>query len=380
MPLPSWWLKLHRFVGLSIGLVLLVVTLSGASLVFEDDIDRALNGSVSFVAPGDRPRPLEELVTNVRAAHPTATPVSITFPEQADHSLQVSVRFKEGSGSVYVNQYSGALLGTRMASEREAGLARRLHLLHTRLFGGHVGEWAVGVVTALTLFMAITGLVLWWPRKIVGVSIRASTRRINFDLHNVFGLYASAVFLFIALTGMMIAFEGFTDPAIARLNAVPQPLLAKESAPVAGAAPLSVDALAQSARATLPGAFLKGITIPPGGKGVVVAMMKYPEDRTPGGRSRVALDQYSGKALTILNTRTAPLGTKILNVKRSAHTGDIFGWWSRAVYFITCLMLAGQIITGFFIWWKRPAGVDAKAWALPAAAARRGARYGRYAK
>ena len=42
MAIRSWWLKLHLWVGLSISLVLLIVTVSGALLVWEDDIDRAL--------------------------------------------------------------------------------------------------------------------------------------------------------------------------------------------------------------------------------------------------------------------------------------------------------------------------------------------------
>ena len=138
--------------------------------------------------------------------------------------------------------------------------------------------------------MAIAGLVLWWPRKILTVMFSASGRRINFDLHNVFGFYASAVFLFIALTGMMIAFESWTDPMFLRLNETPLPQLARESVDRAPQ-PMSVDALADAARAALPGAFLKGIGIPNGGKGAVVAQIKFPEDRTPAGRSRIALDQ-----------------------------------------------------------------------------------------
>jgi uncharacterized iron-regulated membrane protein len=191
--------------------------------------------------------------------------------------------------------------------------------------------------------------------------LTASGRRINFDLHNVFGFYASAVFFFIALTGMMIAFEQWTDPLFRRLDEVPVPAMARESTPAAGVSPMSLGALTIAAQAALPGAFLKGITIPNGGKAIVTALMKYPEDRTPGGRSRVAIDQYSGQVLTVLNTRTAPSGTKLVNLKRSAHTGDIFGGLTRALYFVTCLMLAGQVVTGVFIWWKRPAPVASRA-------------------
>jgi uncharacterized iron-regulated membrane protein len=349
------WLNAHLYVGLTIGLVLLVVALSGAVLVFEDDIDRARHAGLAFVAPGDTRMPLDDLVAEVKRALPSAQIGSISFPEQPAHSLVVNVRVEQQALAVFVNPYTGRVLGTPTAAEREASLARRIHLLHTRLFGGQVGEWIVGAITALTLFMAVSGLVLWWPRKIARVLTTASWRRINFDLHNVFGLYASAVFLFIALTGVMIAFEKVTDPLVARLNATPAPSPPKESPAAAnGTPPLSANQLARAAEGALPGAFLKSLSIPNGGKAVVTAGMKYPEDRTPGGRSRVYLDQYSGRPLLVLNTRTAPLGTRVLNLKRSAHTGDIFGTPTRALYIVTCLMLAGQAVTGFFIWWRRP--------------------------
>ena len=358
MRVQSLWLKAHLWIGLAIGLPLMVVAISGAVLVFEEDLDRALNPALSHVTPFDDivdgSEPLDDIIARAKAAYPTAQLGSITFPEKRHHPLQISATSKEGPFIIAVNQYTGQVLGTRSAADRESGLARRIHLLHTRLFGGQIGEWLVGLITALTLFMAIAGLVLWWPRKIFTVKTRASGRRINFDLHNVFGLYASAAFLFIALTGMMISFERWTDPMFMRLNTTTVPALATESTLVAGAAPMSVHALAGAAHSALPGAFLKGLTLPNGGKNVVVAMMKYPEDRTPGGRSRLALDQYSGRALTVINTRTAPAGTSLINLKRSAHTGDIFGATTRGLYFLTCLMLAGQVVTGLFIWLKRP--------------------------
>lgn len=354
MSIRPLWLKAHLWVGLTIALPLIVVALSGAVLVFEDALDRALNPGLSYVTPGDRTMPLDEVVSRVKAAYPDALLSSLSFPERPDLALQIGASTRqEGSFTIAVNQYMGQILGARSAADREAGLARRLHVLHTRLFAGQIGEWIVGLITALTLFMAIAGLVLWWPRKILTVKTGASGRRINFDLHNVFGFYASAVFLFIALTGIMISFGAWTDPLFLRLNDTAVPPLARESTLVAGARPLGADALASAARAALPGAFLKGIAIPAGGKGVVVALMKFPEDRTPGGRSRVVLDQYSGQALTVLNTRTAPTGTRLINLKRPAHTGDIFGAATRALYFITCLMLAGQVVTGFLIWWRR---------------------------
>ena len=259
MRIRTLWLRAHLWVGLAIALPLIVVALSGSVLVFEDALDRALNPALSFVTPGNRPMPLDEIVPRVRAAYPDALLSSFSFPEQPDLALQIAASAKaQGPFTIAVDQYTAQVLGTRSAADREAGLARRIHLLHTRLFAGQVGEWIVGLITALTLFMAIAGLVLWWPRKIITVKRSASGRRINFDLHNVFGFYASAVFLFIALTGMMISFEAWTDPLFMRLNETAVLPPARESTAIAGATPIGADALASAAQAALPGAFLKG--------------------------------------------------------------------------------------------------------------------------
>jgi uncharacterized iron-regulated membrane protein len=106
------------------------------------------------------------------------------------------------------------------------------------------------------------------------------------------------------------------------------------------------------ANAALPGAQTSVINLPPPGKAVYRPLMKFPEDRTPAGRSRVAIDQWSGAVLLRVSTREAELGTTINNLKRSAHTGDIFGWPTQALYFLVSLAIAGQVVTGFLIWWK----------------------------
>src|SRR6476646_6230835 len=166
MSIRTLWLKAHLWVGLAIALRLIVVALSGAVLVFEAPLDRALNPALSYVTPGDRTMPLDEIVSRVTTAYPDAVLSSFSFPEQTDLALQIGASPKaQGSFTVAVDQYTGQILGTRSTADRETGLARRIHLLHTRLFAGQIGEWIVGLITALTLFMAIAGLVLWWPRK-----------------------------------------------------------------------------------------------------------------------------------------------------------------------------------------------------------------------
>lgn len=344
------WLTLHTWVGLAAALFIVVIAASGAAVVFENEIDRALNPATSYVTPAGPPLPVTELVKGAVASRPGDRAIAVRLPEAPWQSLEIATR---GRVSVFVDPYTGRILGTR---DRQKGLARSLHRLHTELLGGPIGRKVVDWIVALFLVLAVSGLVLWWPRKIVGVRRASSWKRRNFDLHNLVGFYASIVFLVIAGSGILIGFEKTTDPLVKKLNAwnpEPPPLT---STPVAGATAIDPDRALTAARAALPGAFASNISVPAGPKGVYRVLMKFPEDRTPAGRSRAYVDQFSGKVLFVENTRDAPLGTRILNLKRSLHTGDVLGWPTRILYFLVVLGAALQAVTGALVWWNARRG------------------------
>jgi uncharacterized iron-regulated membrane protein len=81
--------------------------------------------------------------------------------------------------------------------------------------------------------------------------------------------------------------------------------------------------------------------------------VRFPEDRTPGGRSRVYIDRFRGTVLGVENTRAVGPGTRVNNVMRSMHTGDVFGTPTRAIWFLCALVLASQGLTGFLMWWNQ---------------------------
>jgi uncharacterized iron-regulated membrane protein len=122
--------------------------------------------------------------------------------------------------------------------------------------------------------------------------------------------------------------------------------------PSSGAAPMGIDQVLVAARATLPGAEIDSLSAHPGEP--VDVRMKFPEDRTPVGRSRVWLDPYTGTVLNVWSTRSAPMGYKINRMWiREIHSGDIFGWPTRMLACIVSLILPVLTITGTLIWWQR---------------------------
>lgn len=338
---------MHRWVALAVGLLVFFVSLTGAALVFENQIDRALNSRLFHVRPQGERLPLQGQLEHVRSTYPEDRVTSVRLAEGAglSHQFQLSRRV-----TVYVDPYTGRILGTRSMEQWEVGLARRLHLLHTRLMAGQVGEWIVGGISFLTAFLVVTGLILWWPACILTIRRRGSWKRWNSDAHYALGFYTAPIALVMAVTGVIIAFGDLADPLIDRLNAAPPPARPTRVASTSNGRPISLDEASRIAREALPGAALAVLSFPEGAR-PLIAQMKHPEDRTPAGRSRVFLNPYSGKVLLVENTHQAGLGTKLHNLKRSLHTGDIFGWPTRILYLVSSLILALLWVTGMFMWW-----------------------------
>jgi uncharacterized iron-regulated membrane protein len=347
-------LKLHRWAGLALGILILVLAVTGSALVFENDIDARLNANVMLVPP---PPPeahklsAKALVAAVQAKYPDDPPTAIRLAPAGIFTERraTEVSLKSGAAAL-VDPFTGEVRGTR---GRDGGFARSLHALHTRLLAGETGGYVVGTITAVCFLMSLSGLYLWWPRKLLTLKKAVSWRRVNLDLHHVLGFYSSLVMAVITLSGVIIAFEKYTGPMLGSLDSKPAPNPDVSSTPIAGKTPIDVDEAVRLVSAELPGAETTLINLPPPGKAPFRAFMRFPEDRTPAGRSRVAIDQWSGAVLFRTSTREAELGTRINNLKRSLHTGDVLGWPTQALYFLVSLAIAGQVVTGFLSWWKR---------------------------
>lgn len=341
-------LALHQWAGLAAAVFLFVLGATGSALVFENGIDRALNRSLFAVRPQGAPLPLSTLVARADAAQPADPIAGIRLADAPDQAYEFSSRVRR---SITIDPYTGRILGTR---DREKSFARWLHLLHTRFVAGEKGELAAGLASVVMVVLAVSGLVLWWPRRIFSVLTTGSWKRTNFDLHNTLGFYSSAVMLVIALSAVLIAFERTTDPIVRRLDAgaAPPDVAALRSASDAGPA-IAPEAAVAIAERTLPGAVVSNVGLPAGPRGIYRLLLKFPEDRTPAGRSRVYVDQHTGGVLAVENTRTAPPGTRLLNLKRSLHTGDIFGAPTQALYFLISLAIPAQVLSGVLIFLQR---------------------------
>ena len=335
----------HRWTAIAVSVFLLGTALSGAALVFEGAIDRGLHPELWSVSPEARRLPIDTIVARVQAKFADGKIASVTMAPERDRAWTMNA----GPLQLFVNPYTGAVNGTRTMEEGQATLARRLHLFHVEFFQGNIGRSFVGALSGVALFLVITGMILWWPDKLLRIHTGASWKRINFDLHHLFGIIASLVLIVICASGLVVHYDGLAN-AIKSLDSAPpappptQPATATPRAP-------SFDAIAAAAAAALPEATISFVSIG-SAKTPAAVGMKFPEDRTPAGRTRVFIDRNSDTVLAVISTRNAQIGTRIDNLKRSLHTGDVFGPVSSAIWLLATLAMASQIVTGLLMWWN----------------------------
>jgi uncharacterized iron-regulated membrane protein len=344
------FLIFHRWLALAASVFIVVIALSGALLTLEGPVARA---AAPHVTPTGPSLSLETLAARVRAASGGGPPEFVGMSDASDVAWSVVLlpdSRDEPSVQVTIDQYSGAIVHAPDEPDAAVAFLRQVHLLHTRLLGGATGRVVVASFTIAALVLVITGLVVWWRDKLWRVRLTASWKRINFDLHHSVGVFSAVIALVIIATGIWVHFDAI-DNVMRMLNRSPSPTAPPKQPPATPGTPvLSLDAIALVARTAVPGAAIMNIQLPPSPAVPAMVQLKYPEDRTPAGRSRVWIDKYRGTVLLATSTRTASLGQHMIDIKRSLHTGDIFGLPTQILWALASVMLAMQAVTGVLMW------------------------------
>jgi len=344
-------LNLHLWAGLIAGVFLILLSVTGSFMVFEDEIDRALNPKLTWATPREKRLSLTEMKSGLEEKYPGRTVVSFSISPRSDLAWGATLQSNSPQDPLNVafDQFTGDVLGTDSDRNHFVGF---VHDFHLRLMMGETGGTIASLVAVLLLFLSLSGIILWWPRKLSTVSWRSQIKELNFELHQSLGIYVSLFLMIFAITAIVIHWENEATQLANRISgsaALPSPPRPQPLTP--NTPTLSPDRLLSIAESAAPGAHATWILLV--GNPVRIAM-KYPEDRTPSGRTNIFIDAYSGVVLYNQNSRTGPLGYRMVKLwNREIHTGDIGGLPTRILVCALSLTLPVMAITGPFIWWNR---------------------------
>jgi uncharacterized iron-regulated membrane protein len=344
-------LTIHLWAGLAAAVFLFALGVSGSLVAFENEIDRALNPKLTWIQPGTARLSLAQMTTKLEHAYPGYKVAGVEFAQRDDVAwgAGLSAKTTQDGLSLAFSPYTGAILGNDAERNDFTG---KVHQFHLRLLAGKTGANVVTSVAVLLLGQAISGLVLWWPKKIVTVNWRRPFRSMNLELHQALGLYTSALLLVFSMTALIIHWDSETQTLVNRVTGsagVPpfprsRPLEARQ-------APPDFDAILAVAQNAEPDA--RPTFIQMDGDPVRIAM-KGPGDHTPAGRTNLFIDAYTRNIVWMIDWRTAPLSFRVVKLwNREIHTGDIGGLPTRILACAISLSLPVLAVTGPLIWWQR---------------------------
>ena len=389
--MPAWWARelgaavrlreivrfLHRWLGLTSGLVVFVVGLTGALYVFAPELDALYTARYSRIVPAAQQPPLAVSVL-AREAHAALERVAGPLPDLSSRWVTVSsardrvalyVAYRDEPPAwyqVHVDPYRGDILAVRDMRWDPMEVVRRAH--QALLLPHEIGHVIVGVAILVFVVLQASGVMLWLPRRLrtlrrsgalrqrLTVHWRGRARRVIYDLHRTLGVWGLLVALVIALSGLVWSFA-WMDRAVywvatgGGTKTAPPPAQSGPAGPDLGGT-LPAERVLASLGEEFPAAAEYIVAFPRDARGAIEGCAK-PDADTYYRMSCAMFDQYTGRRLRTDLYRDKNAGQVLEAMNYDIHVGQILGLPGRPVAFAASLAVASLPVTGVLTWWNR---------------------------
>lgn len=369
---------MHLSAGLFAAIVVVIMSVTGVLLTYELQLQQwEAGGTVAAPASPETQRlPLEALI--VAAGSGRMEPPS-TIAVSSDPLQAVTLSWGR-EATVMVNPYTGEVLPEQPTTIRD-GLST-LRTWHRWL--GQEGESRdfgksiTGVCNMAFLFIVVSGIYLWMPRKWSLNNVKAvalfksglAGKARDFNWHNVIGVWSMIPLFFIVFSGAVISYPwvsdlvytAFGEEAPTRSGPGPGgpprggggPPGEKEEAPEpATLEDFNLTAFLASANETAAGWRTVRISLPQSAQEPVTMAVDRGSGRQPHLQSTLTLDGKTGKVLKTATFSDQTPGAQARRLLRFAHTGEVGGVFGQT---LAGLVSAGAVVlayTGIALTWRR---------------------------
>lgn len=408
-------LRVHFYAGVLVGPFLLVAALTGFVYALSPSIEKVVYHSWTASASDESIVPLEEQVATAESALPglrldsviTGRPGENTRVLFADPSLPSSSYERVA----FVDPSTGDVAATSVQYGSGQALPFRTWIseMHRRLHIGEPGrvysELAASWLTPITLF----GLYLWWDRRrrsgapffrlrrgearamgLLGGPTRAGQR----SRHAIVGVWIAIAFVFLSATGLtwsrfagenvseLRAELGWTTPTLDTSAAAPEHAghdqtggdmsgmdmsgmdmagMDMAGMDMSGMSPeehaaMAADPLAPLASVhdvALDAGLSEPLQITPAAEGGGPWTVAETRRSYTAGPDTLAVDPASGDVVGRLDFADYPLAAKLADWGIRAHMGFLFGIANQLLLAAVAAGLAGIVVRGYVMWWKR---------------------------
>jgi len=401
----------HLWIALPSGIIVLLICLSGTIYVFNTEIRELSNPELYKVSQtaGAQRLSSEKLIADV-GRETAAKVISIKIPADLERSYVLTVmkpeeakpiemrtekspKIAEKAGKTsgpersgekavpptrrvqyMVDPYSGKILGN---SDDKNGVTEFMQLMFSlhrwllldrieepifaELPNRKLGSYISGTATILFTFGVITGIIIWFPQKVrnwkQGLTIKwnANWKRVNHDIHNSLGFYSCILLFMMGITGPQWSFPWYREGLRKTLGTyqsedAPKPKNPKSNFQASGANPLLIESFIKVADQSLN--YTGDLTISlPADSSDAVQLSKTPKGFfAPVAADKLWIDQYTASVLQTDIFNKKPFNERLSNSIKAIHVGDVYGTFSKILYFLACLIATSLPITGTMIW------------------------------
>ncbi|MFZ0075266.1 MAG: PepSY domain-containing protein [Exiguobacterium undae] len=373
----------HFYAGIIFAPFLVMLAVTGSVYLFKPQIEQNLYQHYYEVTPQDERMSATEQINAVKAKYPDASITKYRPGESDDRSSEVKIATAAASATVFVNPYSGKIIGELADDDR---IMNKIEEIHGELMAGTIGDRIVELVACWAIVLIVTGLFLWFPRnKTTGWSgvfiprVRQGKKIFRRDLHAVPAFWITAGMLFLILTGLpWSGFWGTNFQSLATNQGLGYPpsiwggeapvsaVQTKDVAEVPWAAetldvpksnveglvPASIDDIVSIAKQQgMDPSYAISIPSDPTGVYTLSAYPAKAEDE-----ATIHLDQYSGAVLADYRFDNYGLVGKAVALGITLHKGTEFGLINQLISLLICLGIILVAVSGFYLWFKRKPG------------------------
>jgi uncharacterized iron-regulated membrane protein len=346
----------HLPVGATAGVVILIMCVTGVLLAYEKQITLWADTRNYQAAPANndaRHLPIATLIENARSSR-GANPTSITL--RSNRSAPVEIGFGRESAPIFLNPYSGQVLGD--GSQRVRTFFRTVTDWH-RWLGAkgdnrNVARAITGACNLGFLFLVISGFYLWWPRNWSLKSLRNVTwfrrglpaKARDFNWHNVIGFWSAGPLFIVVLSAVVISYPGARNQSNQNTDKKKELSIFNDLDTAWDRAEQQVGDW-QSISLQLPTQATSQLT--------------FNIDRGNGGqpqkRAQLILDRANGEVVRWEPFSSYSRGRQLRSILRFAHTGEVLGVAGQTIAGIVSAGGAVLVFTGlglalrrFFSW------------------------------
>lgn len=349
--------KLHQHLGLWIGVLFVLLGITGSLLTFYPEIDAFITSGIKPTGQIIDKLSAQKIYDVLRQEYPERKgswrielPMTKESAITARYYKPVETAHKKFAPiMVTIDPVSYKVTSFRYWGNYPATW---IYDLHYTLLGDEFGHNTVGVVGVVLLLSIIFGYLLWMPKwgritKKMKPVIRSQKVKKIYDLHMIFGIYGGILLAVIALTGVILAYPNISKKIALEILKFEQPMPTFRSMISKEKSEENLDRLIDKSKSVFPNGDIRWIeTSGEDGREVTLRLVNGNEPSKRFPQSYLKLHPLTGEILFQRNYHELPVGDKLWAWVHPLHNGEAFGFIGRIIVTLLGLFPLILMLTG----------------------------------